>query len=378
MFFKKLAASALALASAAKATIIYAGVDESGGEFGVYGAKGTGLPGEFGVTYAFLDQSTVSTWIDDQGINFFRIAFLLERMCPLATGLGSTFNETYYDEYADAVNYITGQGAYVLLDPHNYYRYNDPSSQPTSGSIIGDTSDSAAATTDDFAAFWGELASRFASNDFVVFGLMNEPHDMSTELIVDNNQAAINAIRAAGANQLILAPGNGYTGGHSWNASTCSTCDPSSEWLQKLTDPANNTAIDIHEYLDEDFSGTHNTCTQSGPANLYGLTEWLNEYGLKAVISEFGAGANSDCYEYVEDLLQYLAANDAYIGWSAWAAGPFWGTADACCGPDTGNLEPGTLTTDGTPGAYDTVWATAIKPNVPSALKKSGISSLSL
>jgi len=35
---------------------------------------------------------------------------------------------------------------------------------------------------------------------------------MATSLIVTNNQAAINGIRAAGANQLILAPGNGYTG----------------------------------------------------------------------------------------------------------------------------------------------------------------------
>lgn len=27
-------------------------------------------------------------------VSLFRVAFLLERMCPLATGLGSTFNET--------------------------------------------------------------------------------------------------------------------------------------------------------------------------------------------------------------------------------------------------------------------------------------------
>ncbi|KAL2176387.1 glycosyl hydrolase family 61-domain-containing protein [Thermothelomyces heterothallicus CBS 202.75] len=32
--------------------------------------------------------------------------------------------------------------------------------------------------------------------------------------------------------------------------------EASSEWLHKLVDPANNTAIDIHEYPDEDFSTT--------------------------------------------------------------------------------------------------------------------------
>lgn len=44
-------------------------------------------------------------------------------MCPLATGLGPIFNETYYSEFADAINYITvTKGVYAILDPHNYMR----------------------------------------------------------------------------------------------------------------------------------------------------------------------------------------------------------------------------------------------------------------
>lgn len=53
-------------------------------------------------------------------------------------------------------------------------RYNDPSQQPTTGSIIGDTSDPSAASTAQFQAFWQELASRFATNEKVIFGIMNE------------------------------------------------------------------------------------------------------------------------------------------------------------------------------------------------------------
>ena len=206
-------------------------------------------------------------------------------------------------------------------------RYNDPSQQPLTGSIIGDTSDPAAATTAQFAAFWGELAGRFKNNPNVIFGLMNEPHDMSTQLILQNNQAAINAIRAAGAKQLILAPGNGYTGGHSWNQSTCATCDPSSQWLYQLKDPANNTAIDIHEYLDTDFSGSHQACVQPGPSNLAGVTSWLKQHGLKAMVTEFGGdnGTSTNCPQYLTDLINYMAQNPEYIGWAAWAAGPFWG-----------------------------------------------------
>lgn len=32
--------------------------------------------------------------VKQNGINFFRVAFLLERMCPLEYGLGARFNET--------------------------------------------------------------------------------------------------------------------------------------------------------------------------------------------------------------------------------------------------------------------------------------------
>lgn len=111
--------SPVALAACASAKIWYAGVDESGGEFGVYSAnatKGTGLPGTFGVDYAFLNQTTADIWVDQNHINLFRVAFLLERMCPLEYGLGSKFNETYFGYYNDAIEYITvKKGVYAIL-----------------------------------------------------------------------------------------------------------------------------------------------------------------------------------------------------------------------------------------------------------------------
>jgi endoglucanase len=263
------------LLSGASATIYYAGVAESGGEFGVWSATstpGTGLPGRFGVDYQFINEAAIDTYVDQNHANLFRIAFLLERMCPPATGLGATFNETHYDYYKAAVDYVTvTKGAYAILDPHNYMRYNDPSSQPYSGSIIGDTSDAKAATTAQFGAFWGELAARFKDNERVIFGLMNEPHDMTSTLVLSNNQAAIDAIRAAGANNLIIMPGNSWTGGHSWTEGS----DPSSAVMSQFIDPANNTAIDIHEYLDYDYSGSHLQCVSDPKTNLDALTAWL-------------------------------------------------------------------------------------------------------
>ncbi len=264
----------LHLAPLASATIFYAGVAESGGEFGVWSpdaTPGTGLPGAFGVDYAFISKEAIDVHVDENHLNLFRIAFLLERMTPLETGLGATFNETHFDLFKEAVDYVTvTKGAYAILDPHNYMRYNDPSSQPYSGSVIGNASDETAATTEQFAAFWGELAARFAENERVIFGLMNEPHDMPTDLVLANNQAAIEAIRASGASNLILMPGNSWTGGHAWNEGS----QPNSEVMHAFIDPLKNTAIDIHEYLDEDYSGTHIECV-NGPRKLDAVTSWL-------------------------------------------------------------------------------------------------------
>ena len=89
--------SLLIFAASAAATIYYAGVAESGGEFGVYSASaiaGTGLPGRFGVDYQFISESAIDIYVDQNKVNLFRVAFLLERMCPLSYGLGAKFNET--------------------------------------------------------------------------------------------------------------------------------------------------------------------------------------------------------------------------------------------------------------------------------------------
>jgi len=69
---------------------------------------------------AFLNKTTADIWVDQNHINTFRVAFLLERMCPLEYGLGSKFNETYFGYFNDAIQYITvNKGAYAILDPHN-------------------------------------------------------------------------------------------------------------------------------------------------------------------------------------------------------------------------------------------------------------------
>lgn len=64
---------------------------------------------------------------------------------------------------------------------------------------------------------WKLLATQYKSNDKVIFGIMNEPHDLNVATWATTVQAAVNAIRAAGAtSQYILLPGTSYTNMNSW------------------------------------------------------------------------------------------------------------------------------------------------------------------
>jgi endoglucanase len=61
----------------ASATIYFAGVAESGGEFAVWSSDkvvGTGLPGRFGSDYAFIDESGVDTFVDEHKVSIISIS----------------------------------------------------------------------------------------------------------------------------------------------------------------------------------------------------------------------------------------------------------------------------------------------------------------
>ena len=67
---------------------------------------------------------------------------------------------------------------------------------------------------------------------------MNEPHNQSASEWFDSANAAIAAIRSAGAIQEILLPGTAFDGTWTWKQSA-------------------NFAFEVHQYLDPDGSGTH-------------------------------------------------------------------------------------------------------------------------
>ncbi|KAI1337616.1 cellulase [Xylariaceae sp. FL0016] len=282
--------------STAAAGLKWFGINLSCAEFG----QGT-YPGVWGTDFTFPDESAISTLIG-QGYNIFRVAFAMERLVP--DDLTNAADSAYLANLTSTVNYITDNGAYAVLDPHNFGRYYD--------SIITDTA--------GFGSFWTTVATAFADNDMVIFDTNNEYHDMDQDLVLQLNQAAIDAIRAAGAtSQYVFVEGNSYTGAWTWNTTNTNLVD--------LTDSADLLVYEMHQYLDSDGSGTSDVCVSAdiGVQRVVGATTWLRDNGKRGILGEFAGGANSVCESAVTGLADHLADNsDVWMGGLWWAAGPWW------------------------------------------------------
>lgn len=296
-----------------------AGVNLAGAEFG----QGK-YPGVYGKDYIYPTHAEVDYFVA-KGLRLLRLPFAWER---LQQTLGGPLDAVELQRLDDFVAYATGKGATVVLDPHNYARYG--------GQVIG-----AGVELGALADLWRRLAERYAGNARVVYGLMNEPHDLPTETWRDAAQAAVKAIRATGSTNLILVPGNAWSGAFNWTASYYGT--PNGIAMNELTDPGGNLAFEVHQYLDGDSSGTSDTCVSAsiGSSRLTAFTNWARAHGRRGFLGEFAGGRNATCYAALEEMLTFIDANrDVWIGWAWWAAGPWWGSYFFSLEPNGGQDQP--------------------------------------
>ncbi len=298
------------------------GVNLAGADFGEQA-----LPGELGTEYTYPTHEEVDYFVA-KGMNVFRVPFRWER---LQRTLNDDLESIDLEYLTDVVSYATDAGAYAVLDPHNYARYHDH--------LIG----SEAVPNSAFADFWSRLATEFAGDDRVAFGLVNEPHDLDegTEGWMETVNAVIAAIRETGADNLIMVPGNGWTGAHTWTEDWYGT--PNGEIMAGVEDPADNFVFEVHQYLDPNASGTAGTCPSEtiGIERLTTVTEWAQDGGFRLFLGEFGAHANPTCLRALDDMISYMGDNDdVWLGWTWWAAGPWWGDYFMSIEPEDGADKP--------------------------------------
>ena len=226
--------------------------------------------------------------------------------------LGGTLNSGNLAQYDALVQSCLSVASFCLVDVHNYARYN--------GAIIGQ----GGPTNAQFASLWSQLAKKYAGEPKIAFGVMNEPHDLDVPTWAVSVQAAVTAIRQAGATQqYILLPGTDYTSAQEYISSGSAAALGN---VTNLDGSKTNLIFDVHKYLDSDNSGTHSNCvTNNIDSSFAPLATYLRENNRQAILSETGGGpTDSTCLEYVCQELQYLSDNsDVYLGYTTWAAGSF-------------------------------------------------------
>lgn len=304
-----------------------------------------------------------------QGMNTIRLPirweFLLSTNNNLVEShdpISADLNPMYIQAISDTVQKYLAGGLTVILDLHSYMRFCG------AGAAIGQANEPTdpvnnhcqVVTKDQLAYIWGVLAKNFQSlakqyPKQLIFELMNEPYSMDGQSgqeltsadLVSSEVAAVKAIRSYGLNNLILLSGNYWDPLHGWTKDSPAPTDAFNgvEFSEKnLTaagiDDFSNIAIDMHQYFDSNYSGTHSECNQYNSyddfkqkLNLESsagddlLGDWLKANHMKVFLGEFGAADNEICRQDLNYMMEYVndhaydpnhPENGGFLGWTAW------------------------------------------------------------
>ncbi len=316
-------------------------------------------------------------WYKTKNVQAVRLMFCWEAVQPTPRGAvppGAGAGAGYANYWADLAGVLTrllARGIYVTLCPWGY----NPASGDTDIVYRG-----AAITTGDFADFWAKFAvavNGVTGNDArVALDLINEPHthaqagnkpgDIGISLAgwFACAQAAITAIRAAGATNTIFVPGMAYA-----DAEGFTTNGSSAAWLA-LTDPQRNIAVTAHCY-----TGLGKTSATILRDSCAALVAWARSRAIKVHIGEIAINAGSNgrttfCGTFAAaqaqwaDWTGFCAANDdVLVGWNWWgnSAAGWWNQGDSC---DPQGYHWGLTLTD---GASQTVYMDLIGSSLPVA-----------
>jgi endoglucanase len=295
------------LATAPVTAQTHRGVNLAGAEFG---ANRMGRSNVHGKDYIYPSAQEVQAF-RDMGMNLFRIPVRWERLQP---ALGGGLHGAEMARLDNVIEQATEAGATVIIDIHNYARYR--------GALVG----SEAVPVEAFLDLWRLLARRYARQPKVAFGLMNEPHGISATAWADIAQQGLLAIRAAGARNLVLVPGTAWTGAHSWRKRVSGGVS-NAEALRTLRDPANNMAIEFHQYFDGNSSGTQPRCVapEVVERRLAIASTWLRDTGHRGFLGEFGGSSTPECLAALRAALTHVERERGWMGWTYWASSRWFG-----------------------------------------------------
>mmetsp|Transcript_49430 Transcript_49430/g.152491 ORF Transcript_49430/g.152491 Transcript_49430/m.152491 type:complete len:506 (-) Transcript_49430:76-1593(-) len=282
-------------------------------------------------------------YMHDQGANCFRLPITWERL-QYNLGDGSL---NPVDGVTATVDFITQTlGDYVIIDPHNNNQ--------------GLQFNGVDAKKWQFVNLWRAIAQQWGGNAKAIFGLYNEPrygHENGVDGYFDPDaldrdgamierwrqwmQESIDAIRGLGSSNLILVPGLHWTSSRDWSGSYWwgetlhGVPNAGNTRLAALTDPQNNIAYDVHQYMDPKFTGEERGCGGhdhsywGGEGADWGLQQtiqWAWDHSKKLMMTEIGSwptdtASDADCKVKMSNYLQSMADSGVFIGYQVWQFG---------------------------------------------------------
>lgn len=265
-------------------------------------------------------------------------------------------NFDYYHSYVKPlIESLTSAHVYVIIDLHSYMRYSifgkeysgcgDDGKCPD-GTLILDAN--------AYQDVWSKLFALMKNDqkidmNYIMFDLVNEPVDVPNDSVFTIQAQIIKKLREQGYPGLILVEGNAWSGLHSWTTTSWKSTDGKTTYtnaslftrehfIQAGISDLSKIIINVHQYLDSNYSGTHNECLTDlntrgdNGFNLDAFVNYLQQNQLKAIVTEFGAGRDDkSCTIALTSFMNYLKTNSAknkdygFIGWTVWSSGHGWG-----------------------------------------------------
>jgi endoglucanase len=95
--------------------------------------------------------------------------------------------------------------------------------------------------------------------------------------------------------------------------------------MGSISDPDDNFLFEVHQYLDENYSGSSPDIDHDPVVALTAFTEWLQLTGNRGFLGEFGVAEGAPQQAALTAMLNYVQQNSSvWDGWTWWAGGPWW------------------------------------------------------
>lgn len=251
-------------------------------------------------------------YFQSKGFKLIRLPFAWERLQP---ALGGELDQRYADNLVKTISMIGERGMLVLLDLHNYAKYN------------GKTIAQGGFTYEQFGDVWDRIAKLVVPVQKHIwgYGLMNEPY-ITTDQKIPFWQAGIDAVRTYDPTHRITVSGEALKS------------DPDPRQFH-LKDPARAIVYETHFYFDHDNSGKYARTWADevgrpkpvvnpmiGVQRLKRFFEICEKNQVDCMVGEFGApagdGVDPHWLEAMDNVMQYI--HEHRITFTYWAAGEYW------------------------------------------------------